>query len=325
MAKNGHNRIFQVQHTLFPCPQTSSPHLFCPNTHHPPTHRSLSNNILTGTIPSNILTLPQLAYLYEASLLKLGLSTRGAISGFNFISWKSLSNNNLTGSIPHGISVLVQLTNLSSCAFPLSSPSPSSCMFCFSWSIRRIHGNRLGGSLPSSLSRLVNLVNLNLFANNLSGEIPPEIGGLTSLKYFNPRCVREPMLMPFAEISRGSSISSSESSSAGGGGGVSVGGIIGIVVAAVVVLLLLGATLLYVRREKTGTSSILIDSDCTEFSLAEVIEATNDWSRDNQLASGAFGDVFKGVSPRDGTEWAVKRARLIDMDFQKEVSEAQIW
>ncbi|CAI7908138.1 unnamed protein product, partial [Closterium sp. NIES-54] len=141
------------------------------------------------------------------------------------------------------------------------------------------------------------------------------------------------MLMSFAEISRGgststsssssSSISSSsnESSSAGGGGGVSLGVIIGVVVAAVVILLLLGAALLYVRQRKS-TGSSLASSHCMEFSIAEVLKATNDWSKDNQLGSGAFGDVYKGVSPRDGTTlWAVKRAKLIFVDFQKEIQQ----
>ncbi|CAI5951673.1 unnamed protein product, partial [Closterium sp. NIES-65] len=63
----------------------------------------------------------------------------------------------------------------------------------------------------------------------------------------------------------------------------------------------------------------LAASHCTEYSLEEVLTATNDWSQDHQLGSGAFGDVYKGVSPRDGTTvWAVKRAKLIDVDFQKE-------
>ncbi|GJP48867.1 hypothetical protein CLOM_g8142 [Closterium sp. NIES-68] len=48
--------------------------------------------------------------------------------------------------------------------------------------------------------------------------------------------------------------------------------------------------------------------------------ATSNWSDDNKLKSGAFGDVYKGVSPRDGTTlWAVKRAKLLAADFQGEV------
>ncbi|CAI7912843.1 unnamed protein product, partial [Closterium sp. NIES-53] len=43
------------------------------------------------------------------------------------------------------------------------------------------------------------------------------------------------------------------------------------------------------------------------------------WASDNQLRSGAFGDVYKGVSPRNGTTlWAVKHAKLLEADFQRE-------
>ncbi|CAI7756772.1 unnamed protein product [Closterium sp. NIES-54] len=67
---------------------------------------------------------------------------------------------------------------------------------------------------------------------------------------------------------------------------------------------------------QAGSGSSLAASHCTEFSLAEVIKATNGWSPNNQLGLGAFGDVYKGVSPHDGsTLWAVKRAKLIDADF----------
>ncbi|GJP55208.1 hypothetical protein CLOM_g14182 [Closterium sp. NIES-68] len=131
-----------------------------------------------------------------------------------------------------------------------------------------------------------------------------------------------------ATESNTTSPNSSESSSpaaASGGGGVSVGVIIGIAVAAVVILLLLVAVLLYFRHKKQQkpkglTTTSLAASHCTEFSLAEVLKATNSWSNENQLGSGAFGDVYKGVSPRDGTTvWAVKRARWMNADFQKEV------
>ncbi|CAI7849242.1 unnamed protein product [Closterium sp. NIES-53] len=61
-------------------------------------------------------------------------------------------------------------------------------------------------------------------------------------------------------------------------------------------------------------------AQCTEYSLEEVLKATSNWSSDNQLGSGAFGDIYKGVCPHDGTTlWAVKRAKLIDVEFHKEV------
>ncbi|CAI5525482.1 unnamed protein product, partial [Closterium sp. Naga37s-1] len=87
-------------------------------------------------------------------------------------------------------------------------------------------------------------------------------------------------------------------SSAGGGGGVSVGVIIGIVVAAVAILLLLVATLVYFRHklQPQGSGSSLAASHCTEFSLAEVLKATN----------GCFGVlmlvIFTGRPPFLGTD-----------------------
>ncbi|CAI7862094.1 unnamed protein product, partial [Closterium sp. NIES-54] len=69
-----------------------------------------------------------------------------------------------------------------------------------------------------------------------------------------------------------------------------------------------------------GLAGSVAASHCTEYSLEEVLTATSNWASDNQLRSGAFGDVYKGVSPRDGTTlWAVKRAKLLDADFQREV------
>ncbi|CAI5993617.1 unnamed protein product [Closterium sp. NIES-64] len=137
--------------------------------------------------------------------------------------------------------------------------------------------------------------------------------------------------------------------SASQSGGLSAAAIAGIAVAAVASLLLLlllllligvllcwrghtkeaarGAAVVHndgidieVQMKPEGLAGSVASSQCTEYSLEEVLTATSNWASDNQLRSGAFGDVYKGVSPRDGTNlWAVKRAKLLDADFQREV------
>ncbi|GJP67900.1 hypothetical protein CLOP_g24658 [Closterium sp. NIES-67] len=195
--------------------------------------------------------------------------------------------------------------------------------------VRRINDTSLNGTLPAFLGRFASLNSLNISSTNLT--CPPDYTACASTQ--SPKtafCRTCPSFCntcgkpPPDPITTSSTSTSESSSAASGGGGVSMGVIIGIAVAAVVVLLLLVAALLYFRHKKpkAGLAGSLAASHCTEFSLPEILEATNNWSEDNQLGSGAFGDVYKGVSPRDGTTvWAVKRAKLIDVDFQREIEQ----
>ncbi|CAI5468257.1 unnamed protein product [Closterium sp. Yama58-4] len=61
---------------------------------------------------------------------------------------------------------------------------------------------------------------------------------------------------------------------------------------------------------------------CAQYSLAEVVQATNEWVESRRIGGGSFGDVYKGECPHNPSlAWAVKRAKVLTNDFKREVSE----
>ncbi|CAI5936348.1 unnamed protein product [Closterium sp. NIES-64] len=57
---------------------------------------------------------------------------------------------------------------------------------------------------------------------------------------------------------------------------------------------------------------------CEQFSLQQMLKATNNWSEDNVLGKGGFGIVYKGRSSH-GQLWAIKRSTIMTNDFETEV------
>ncbi|CAI5459808.1 unnamed protein product [Closterium sp. Yama58-4] len=99
--------------------------------------------------------------------------------------------------------------------------------------------------------------------------------------------------------------------------GLSTGAVVGIAIgsaAAFALLLALVVALLWPKQRKKWR-----DLDvCQEFSISEILQATDNWSSDNVLGKGGFATVYKGVSRR-GELLAVKRVELMSNEFENEV------
>ncbi|CAI5533807.1 unnamed protein product [Closterium sp. Naga37s-1] len=98
---------------------------------------------------------------------------------------------------------------------------------------------------------------------------------------------------------------------------LSTGAVVGIAVgsaAAFALLLALIVALLWPRKRRRWS-----DLDvCQEFSMGEILRATDNWASSNVLGKGGFATVYKGVSSK-GELWAVKRIALMSNDFETEV------
>ncbi|XP_057470437.1 LOW QUALITY PROTEIN: LRR receptor-like serine/threonine-protein kinase GHR1 [Actinidia eriantha] len=108
---------------------------------------SMSHNLITGKIPSNIGAFKSLEYL-------------------------DLSDNLFFSSLPLEIGKLENLKNLSLAGNNLSGPIPESISGLTSVQSLDLSRNAFSGSLPSSLGKLSNLVSLNLSLNGFTKSIP---------------------------------------------------------------------------------------------------------------------------------------------------------
>ena len=121
------------------------------------TRLDLSQNGLTGEIPSGLGSLTNLDRLY-------------------------LHRNQLTGDIPTQLGNLTNLTELFLWGNELSGEIPSELGSLTNLTVLGLNDNDLTGTMPTQLGDLINLEELHLTQNQLAGEIPTELARLTSLK-----------------------------------------------------------------------------------------------------------------------------------------------
>eukprot|EP00908_Phaeocystis_cordata_P017113 Transcript_28447.p1 GENE.Transcript_28447~~Transcript_28447.p1 ORF type:complete len:429 (+),score=60.99 Transcript_28447:150-1436(+) len=121
-----------------------------------PTSLSLSNEGLSGTVPTELALLTQLTTLY-------------------------LYTNDLSGTVPTELALLPQLNYLSLWSNDLSGTVPTEVGLMTKLDRLSLSSNSLSGSLPSEFGQLTTLDELWLHNNQFSGSLPSQIGQLTML------------------------------------------------------------------------------------------------------------------------------------------------
>ena len=141
---------------------------------------SLSSNLLIGTIPVELGSLPNLTAL-DLSSNQLSGSIPSQLGNLTNLWYLYLNGNQLSGSIPPEIGNLINLTGLYLGTNQLSGSIPPEMGNLINLTGLSLSTNQLSGSIPPDLQDLTNLTTLYLSDNQFSGSIPPELGDLTNL------------------------------------------------------------------------------------------------------------------------------------------------
>ncbi|XP_077249503.1 uncharacterized protein LOC143889196 [Tasmannia lanceolata] len=143
-------------------------------------HLDLSNNALSGTIPSTLGNLSNLVTLYLHSN-KLSGTIPKEIANLKNMADLRISYNILTGSIPSTIGNLTNLVRFYLHHNKLSGTIPKEIGYLKNMADLEMSYNILTGSIPSTIGNLTNVTHLYLGKNSLSGSIPKEIGYLKNM------------------------------------------------------------------------------------------------------------------------------------------------
>ncbi|KAK4594269.1 hypothetical protein RGQ29_018092 [Quercus rubra] len=144
----------------------------------------LSNNLLNGTIPSWVYTIPSLRYLgldYNQFTGHIGEFQHNMIP--SNLEYLVLSNNLLNGTIPSWVYTIPSLRYL---CLDYNQFTGHIGEFQHNSLVElRLNNNNLSGPLPLSISKLVSLSHLSVSFNNLSGPLPLSISKLVSLSHLS--------------------------------------------------------------------------------------------------------------------------------------------
>lgn len=283
---------------------------------------SLGYNHLTGSIPAYLASRPNILFLFDLSYNNFS----GVIpSGFgHMLQMQSLdlSHNKLSGQIPSDISLCAGLLSLNLAANSLEGGIPSSLGNSkMTLTLLNLSINVLSGSIPSTLGDLRNLQKLDLSNNQLDGSIPATLATVPSLVFLNLSYNNLEGMVPgqgrgvfrnataesflgnprlCGEIVHRSCTAAGSQDSVLKGKAFRIGLIAGGVVLLLILLIIAGSATRAVQSTWSPSSKVL------RLQLRQIQEATNNFSEENLIGTGASGSVYKGLMP-DGEVLAFKK------------------
>lgn len=221
---------------------------------------SLRSNYLNGNLPSDILSIPSLQFLY-------------------------LQNNNFSGGIPPSLSPRLNVIDLSFNS--LTGDIPSSVLNLKRLSVLNLQFNSISGGVPNL--DIPSLERLNLSYNSLNGSIPQSLQKFPVSSFIgNARLCGPPLNYCSSPSPSPTPESSSRAISgrrnAANSRKLNSGSIIAIAVGAASLLILLGSTYLFCcMKKKSGGRTNVIK-----------VKASNGGKNEN-LKSGDFGSGVQGA------------------------------
>ena len=144
------------------------------------TELTLSDNQLTGQIPTKVGSLTKLRWLSLGGNDLTG-EIPPELGNLSSLDWLSLSNSHLTGEIPTQLANLAKLTWLWLGGNELTGEIPPVLGDLSNLRSLSLTDNQLSGTTPSQLGNLTNLTLLSLSDNQLTGELSDSLTGLTQL------------------------------------------------------------------------------------------------------------------------------------------------
>ncbi|XP_004309195.1 PREDICTED: probable LRR receptor-like serine/threonine-protein kinase At3g47570-like [Fragaria vesca subsp. vesca] len=276
----------------------------------------ISANELEGSIPPTIGNCQNLQWMDLSDNKLLGGYIPSQVIGLFSLTYLNLSHNSLTGSLPVEVGKLKNTNTLDISYNNLTGEIPQAIGSCLSVELLYLQGNLFQSMIPFSLASLKGLQYLDLSRNNLSSQIPKDLKRLPFLVYLNLSFNDLEGEVPKEGVFRNTSATSLDGNTKLCGGVPELqlpacpivvlkkrkvnGFKLKLTISFVVGCSLLFAVLLvfYWRRKTQKKKPIFAVSSINSLSKVSyqaLHQATGGFCPSNQIGSGGFGSVYKGI------------------------------